>query len=306
MPITNLLPDGGERVFSPAKLNLFLHITGKRQDGYHNLQTVFVALDFGDELVFFENGNADTLITLTGACELTDNVNDNLIVKAGNLLAQVARSQGLGKQLFNIKINLTKKIPTGAGLGGGSSNAGTTLVTLNRLWQLNFDKKMLIDIAVKLGADIPFFVITDECSSAIGEGVGEILTPIHLPSCRYLLLFPQVHSSTASFFANSNLIKDTPNFSYQVLMDYHHYLYQLNNGFFNAFEPIAKKTSNIDCALTYLYELSAHTKTTPRLTGTGSTVFLPLPNSANDIDDKTIYEWLKNAPCAGVICRSLT
>lgn len=284
--------------FSPAKLNLFLHITGKRPDGYHNLQTVFYALDFGDELAFFRHLDNAPRLTLLGADGLTDNVNDNLIIKAGQALANFATQNGKADALFNIKINLTKKIPTGAGLGGGSSNAATTLLTLNRLWQLDFDKATLIDIAKTLGADVPFFIMADRYNACIGEGIGEILTPINLPTMQFLLLFPKVHSNTANVFSHPNLYKNCPTQTHNDLFDKQaDYLYQLNTPFCNVFEKIACENDKILTALDYLKQLP--TNATPRLTGTGSTVFLPID------DVKMAQNWLANAPCAGVICGAL-
>lgn len=284
--------------FSPAKLNLFLHIVGKRDDGYHNLQTVFYALNFGDELTFFTNHhktNHTPALILTGANHLTDDINDNLIVKAANKLTKLAIEHGKTDHLFDIKIHLTKKIPTGAGLGGGSSNAATTLLTLNKLWQLHYNTSTLINIAKSLGADVPFFMVANQHNAYIGEGIGEILTPINLPTLSFLLLFPNAHNNTANIFKHADLIKDYQQFSHNDLIAKQaDYLCKLNHPFYNAFEKIACNNPNIAQALTYLNHLPTTAK--PRLTGTGSTVFLP-------VDDlQMAAQWLKDAPCQGTIC----
>lgn len=286
-------------VFSPAKLNLFLHITGKLPNGYHALQTVFVALDFGDWLTFFANGSPNSpLITLTGADGLTKNVDDNLIIKAGNLLADFAKTRGKGERIFPIQIALEKHIPTGAGLGGGSSNAGTTLLTLNRLWGLNLDTQTLIELATQLGADVPFFIVAPHSPYAIGEGIGERLTPITLPASRFLILCPAVHSATAQVFANPALNKSMPTLTHsEILAEQGDFLGKLNAPFCNVFEPIATQNAKIFDALAYLNGLATHTQTTPRLTGTGSAVFLPVQGVA----DEVLGEWVDNAPCRAVV-----
>ena len=149
-------------VLSPAKLNLFLHITGRRKNGYHELQTVFQLLDWGDGLTFTPNNSA--LITLEN--NPTDiPLEDNLIIRAARLLQR----GDLGAH-----ITLDKRIPTGAGLGGGSSNAASTLLALNHLWDLQLMREQLQAIGAGLGADVPVFV---GARSAWAEGVGEILTP---------------------------------------------------------------------------------------------------------------------------------
>ncbi|MEC8111477.1 MAG: 4-(cytidine 5'-diphospho)-2-C-methyl-D-erythritol kinase, partial [Pseudomonadota bacterium] len=151
---------------SPAKLNLFLHVTGRRADGYHNLQTVFQLLNWGDEMRF-ERREAPG-VTLSGD---TDDIApaDNLILRAANALG----APDLGAHIY-----IRKQIPRGGGLGGGSSNAATTLLALNRLWQLNLDRDALMTIALTLGADVPVFTMGH---SAWAEGIGEELTPIALP-----------------------------------------------------------------------------------------------------------------------------
>lgn len=284
-------------VSSPAKLNLFLHITGKRADGYHNLQTVFCRLNLSDTLTFSPNLDPSApIVSLTGGEWLTDNVADNLIHKAVHTLARHA--QQINHPIFPVNIHLDKRLPTGAGLGGGSSNAGTTLLALNRLWQLRLSTAELIGIAQTLGADVPFFVL--DTPYAIAEGIGERLTPIDLPAQQFLLLCPEVHSPTAKLFSRPELKKDSPVLSHATLIDNQsHYLTTLQPPFYNAFEAIALQTPAIKTAYDYLASLPTHA--TPRLTGTGSAVFLPI---APDIDKETLVHWQNNAPSTGFLVGS--
>lgn len=297
-PTSDTLPDKLE-VFCPAKLNLFLHITGKKENGYHSLQSVLTCLDIGDTLTITPKANASRLITLTGAKGLTDKLDDNLISQAAHTLYQYATTMG-SPTLTPFNIHLTKRLPTGAGLGGGSSNAAMTLLALNKLWQLNLNNKTLQWLGQKLGADIPFFVANTP--SAIAEGIGEILTPITLPSARYLLLSPAVHNDTGAFFCHPSLKKDTLVIPHTTLQQMSQTGFMvLTPPLYNAFEHIARQTPAIDTALTYLESLSWQTHTTARLTGTGSSVFLPIPDH---ISKKTLESWVQNAPCQASVAHS--
>lgn len=284
-------------LFSPAKLNLFLHITGKRADGYHDLQSVFRAIDFGDEL-HFECDNQAGLVCLTGATHLTADIKDNLIIKAANALAEYA-----GIQTPATNITLTKRLPTGAGIGGGSSNAATTLIALNQLWQTHLDTDTLINIGAGIGADVPFFIFAHHhCPDAIVTGIGEKLDAIKLPSHRYLLLLPDEHAATANFFAQPNLQKNCACID-ELHQKTDQFCHRLSQDFVNVFEPIAVTISpKIAQALSYLQQLEPISNTTARLSGTGSTVFLPI---GHEIDDDTLAQWQKNAPCRSVIAHSL-
>jgi len=181
-------------VLSPAKLNLFLHITGRRPDGYHELQTLFQLLDWGDQLLFTPNHSGS--ITLeSSAPEIPQE--DNLVVRA----AQVLQQGSLGAHIV-----LQKRIPTGAGLGGGSSNAATTLLALNHLWDLRLTRATLQSLGTRLGADVPVFV---GARTAWAEGIGDILTPIALPERWYLIIVPNCHVSTAEIFAHRQLTRNS-------------------------------------------------------------------------------------------------
>ena len=180
---------------APAKLNLFLHIIGRREDGYHQLQTLFQFVDFGDELTF------EMSDTLDLSCNNPDlATEDNLIIKAARLLQTTAGVE------MGASIHLQKRLPMGGGVGGGSSDAATTLLGLNALWQLNLSMDELADMGLQLGADVPVFV---RGFAAFGEGVGEVLTPINPPEDWYLVLVPEVHVETIRMFKHKDLTRDT-------------------------------------------------------------------------------------------------
>ena len=181
-------------LLSPAKLNLFLHITGRRPDGYHDLQTLFQLLDWGDRMQFTPNHAGR--ISLDGP-DLGIPPQDNLIYRAARLLQR----DDLG-----VHISLQKRIPAGGGLGGGSSNAATTLLALNRLWELGFSRHRLQQMGAGLGADVPVFV---GGQTAWAEGVGEILTPMELPRDWFLILVPDCHVSTGEIFSHRELTRNT-------------------------------------------------------------------------------------------------
>ena len=182
---------------APAKINLFLHITGRRADGYHTLQSVFQLLDFYDTI--------HLKTTQTGKIK---RVNDIANVPANKDLcvrAAIALQQATGcKQ--GVDIAVEKRIPMGGGLGGGSSDAATVLIALNHLWQTNLNREQLMQIGLTLGADVPVFIFGQ---NAWAEGVGEELSAIDLAPHYYVVLTPQVHVSTAQVFANSALTRDT-------------------------------------------------------------------------------------------------
>ncbi len=184
-------------LLSPAKLNLFLHITGRRADGYHNLQTLFQLLDYGDTLDFTlnESGAINLSPELPGVPS-----EQNLIVRAARLLEPYkTTAQG-------IDIQLTKRLPMGGGIGGGSSNAATALVALNALWQCGRSRAQLQAMGLTLGADVPVFV---NAQTAWAEGVGEQLLAVEMPPKWFLVIQPECHVSTAAIFSNKCLTRDT-------------------------------------------------------------------------------------------------
>ncbi len=182
---------------APAKLNLFLHITGRRPDGYHNLQTVFQLLDWGDTL-HFKRRNDGRIARTTEVDGVP--AEQDLTVRAATLLKQYTGTQE------GVEIDIEKRLPMGAGLGGGSSDAATTLLALNRLWKLNLTRVELQALALKLGADVPFFVFG---KNAFAEGVGEALEVVQLPPRHFLVVTPRVHVPTAAIFSEKSLTRDT-------------------------------------------------------------------------------------------------
>ncbi len=182
---------------APAKLNLSLLVTGRRADGYHLLQTVFRFIDFADQihLTVRHDGRIERTTALPGVA-----ANDDLTVRAARLLQQAA-----GVTL-GVDIAVDKQLPLGGGLGGGSSDAATVLIALNRLWQLDWPPQQLQALALSLGADVPVFIFGE---SALATGVGEELTPLALPPAWYVVLMPPVGVATAGIFQDQDLIRDS-------------------------------------------------------------------------------------------------
>jgi 4-diphosphocytidyl-2-C-methyl-D-erythritol kinase len=233
---------------SPAKLNLMLHITGQRDDGYHELQTLFQFVDYGDTLSFDHAKNNE--ITLTPSIEGVDD-NDNLIIKAAKRLQAFAHcNQGA-------QITLNKVLPMGGGLGGGSSNAATTLIALNILWDLNLPLTTLAEIGLALGADVPVFVMG---TSAFAEGIGEQLTPVDLPEPWYLIIKPDAHSDTKEIFSHKLLTRDSPKSKMRSV---------LTRQRRNDCEAVVRMIyPEIDKSLNLLNKFSS-----ARMTGTGACIF---------------------------------
>jgi 4-diphosphocytidyl-2-C-methyl-D-erythritol kinase len=245
---------------APAKLNLFLHVTGRRRDGYHELQTAYVLTELADWLDF--ERRTDSAIVRDG--DLIGRVEDDLAVRAAHALRQ-ASGTSLGAT-----ISVTKRIPAGSGLGGGSSDAATTLIALNRLWDLNFPRTQLSAIGLQLGADIPFFL---HGHHAFAEGIGERLTTIELPATWFAIVWPQVPVSTREIFSDARLTRNSKvtkiaNFS-AVAADAAGNL-DLPPSLVNDLEPVARRRYPIiDEAIKRLERFGA-----PRMTGSGSAVFL--------------------------------
>ncbi len=236
---------------APAKLNLMLRITGRRDDGYHQLQTVFQFLDWGDQLQFESTTDGSiTLATPTPGVE----PNEDLCLRAASLLRQ------RGGRRAGAVIHLRKQIPMGGGLGGGSSDAATTLVVLNRLWGLYLSTSELESLGLSLGADVPVFV---RGCAAWAEGIGEQLTCIEPEEPWYLLLIPTVRVVTAAIFADPELTRDS---SPAKMADF------LRGGYGNDCEAVVRRRyPEIARALDWL---SPHApQASARLTGTGACVF---------------------------------
>ena len=188
---------------APAKLNLFLHVNGRRADGYHLLQTVFQLVDHGDTLHFtLRDDTALRRVTeLAGVPEESD-----LVIRAARLLqAEVQRRTGALPRGVDIAID--KVLPMGGGLGGGSSDAATTLMALNALWHAGLSQQELMALGLPLGADIPFFIFGQ---TAFAEGVGEQLQAVEAPQCWYIVIEPGVQVPTPAIFSSERLTRDTP------------------------------------------------------------------------------------------------
>ena len=187
---------------APAKLNLFLHVTGRRADGYHLLQTVFQLLDYGDVLHFTmrDDGIVRRVSTLEGVSE-----EDDLTVRAARLL-QAAIKEHTGRPAPGADIDVDKHLPLGGGLGGGSSDAATTLMALNHLWNGGLSREALMALGLQLGADVPFFIFG---CNAFAEGIGEVLAAVDTPASWYVVLEPGVIVPTAEIFGATGLTRNT-------------------------------------------------------------------------------------------------
>lgn len=233
---------------SPAKLNLFLHINGRREDGYHELQSIFQLLDFGDKLAFnvTENANISLQTPIEGVP-----AEQNLIVRAAKLLQQHCQTK------HGCEIWLDKVLPMGGGIGGGSSNAATTLVVLNELWNCHLDINTLAELGLSLGADVPIFV---RGFSAFAQGVGEIIEPVELPHKHYLVIYPNCHVSTAEIFQSPSLPRNTAKIK---LQDYQFHL--TNN---DCQKLVTNRHPKVAKLLHWLLEYAPS-----RMTGTGACLF---------------------------------
>ncbi|HFK4477934.1 TPA: 4-(cytidine 5'-diphospho)-2-C-methyl-D-erythritol kinase [Citrobacter sedlakii] len=267
---------------SPAKLNLFLYITGQRADGYHTLQTLFQFLDYGDtiDITPRSDGEIRLLTPVDGVAH-----EDNLIVRAARLLMKTAAQHGRLPAGSGADIRIDKRLPMGGGLGGGSSNAATILVALNHLWQCGLSVDELAELGIQLGADVPVFV---RGHAAFAEGVGEILTPVNPSEKWYLVAHPGVSIPTPAIFNDPDLPRNTPKRSIETL---------LNCEFSNDCEVIARKRfREVDAALSWLLEYAPS-----RLTGTGACVFAEFDTEsrARQVLEQA-PEWLEGFVAKGV------
>jgi len=233
---------------APGKLNLMLHITGQREDGYHNLQTLFQFLDYGDQL-HFEALPDSSIEVIT---ELPDvAATDNLIYRAAELLQHHSGSS------FGARIKLEKNIPMGAGLGGGSSDAATTLIALNQLWSLNYDLHTLAKLGLQLGADVPVFI---HGRAAWAEGVGEQLTAVEPKQNWFVVLTPACHVSTAEIFSHKELTRNTSAITIAAALE--------GGGRNDCQAVVLEHYPQVKKALRWLNQFAA-----AKMTGTGSSVF---------------------------------
>jgi 4-diphosphocytidyl-2-C-methyl-D-erythritol kinase len=257
--------DGLRDCLAPAKLNLFLHITGRRPDGYHALQTVFQLLDWGDRLDFTLRHDG----RVTRAVEWPEvPPEQDLTVRAARLLQEhTGCRQG-------VEIRLEKCLPIGAGIGGGSSDAATTLLALNRLWGLALPRRTLQELGLKLGADVPFFIFG---RNAFAEGVGETLTEVALPSRCFLVITAPVHVSTVDIFRDQELTRDSKPIKIMDFLDARN----ANSGWPDSFGKndmqavVVKKYAKIAQVVEWFsqWPVGLEPPSTARMTGSGASVF---------------------------------
>jgi 4-diphosphocytidyl-2-C-methyl-D-erythritol kinase len=253
---------------APAKLNLFLHITGQRQDGYHLLQTVFQFIQLIDVIDFtiLESG-----LVRRSSISLKIDEHDDLVIKAAQKIKKRSGSK------LGVDISVKKNIPIGGGLGGGSSDAATTLVALNELWQTGLSIDELSEIGLSLGADIPFFI---NGNAAWAEGVGDKLTPINLDECFYLVIYPNCSISTKAVFEASDLTRNTPRITIRDFRD--------GNGKNDCELYVRNHYHDVTEALDWLGEYASS-----KLTGTGACLFAQFSdeNEANEVKYKLPTKW---------------
>ena len=253
---------------APAKLNLFLHITGQRQDGYHLLQTVFQFIQLIDVIDFtiLESG-----LVRRSSTSLKIDECDDLVIKAAQKIKKRSGSK------LGVDISVKKNIPIGGGLGGGSSDAATTLVALNELWQTGLSIDELSEIGLSLGADIPFFI---NGNAAWAEGVGDKLTPIDLDECFYLVIYPNCGISTEAVFEASDLTRNTPRIT---IRDFHE-----GNVKNDCESHVRNHYSNVAEALDWLDGYAPS-----KLTGTGACLFARFSDEkkANEVKSKLPKKW---------------
>jgi len=192
---------------APAKVNLFLHVTGQRSDGYHAIESLIALVDLADFVTLTSRDDGEVVAAHDIAGIGRD---DDLSLRAARALRAAAGVRN------GVTIALTKRIPLGAGLGGGSSDAASVLLALNRLWQVDFTRAQLADIAIALGADVPFFVRGE---NAIARGIGEALTPVTLPTSWLVLLHPRAHVQTKDIFAARELTRNAPSAKIDVFSE---------------------------------------------------------------------------------------
>lgn len=266
---------------SPAKLNLFLYITGRRPDNYHNLQTLFQFIDVCDKLTF--NVRNDGKIRLLTQFEQVPE-DKNLITIAAQRLKSYANNSELG-----VDIAIEKMIPMGGGLGGASSNAATVLVALNQLWNLNIEQQTLITIGRSIGADVPIFIYGH---SAFAEGIGDQFQQVDIPQYWYLVSCPNIKISTVKVFNDPKLQRDTPKRTIEQLMSIPF------DKFTNDCEPIVRERyPQVDQLISYLSQFAP-----TRLTGTGACVFTRCDSKEQAL---SIQNELKSLSVKNFITKSL-
>ena len=269
---------------APAKINRFLHIVGQKKDGYHLLQTVFQLIDLHDDI--YLTASADGLVHRpTGAPNVPPE--EDLVVRAAKLLQEYTRTnQGC-------VIRVEKRIPMGAGLGGGSSNAAATLWGLNELWDLKLNRQELMNLGIKLGADVPFFLFGQ---NAFAEGIGELLQAVSLPESCFLLVYPKVHIPTVDVFRDPNLTRNHPAVTISDFIESPN-IEQFGKN--DCEEVVIQKYQEVAAVINWLRQQAP--QSSPRMSGSGSSVFVALETDlANDLLSQLPHQWI------GFVVRGLT
>jgi 4-diphosphocytidyl-2-C-methyl-D-erythritol kinase len=262
---------------APAKLNLFLHVTGRRADGYHLLESLFVAIDLGDTITLTrrDDGTIRRTTELAGVPPESD-----LAVRAAVALKKTTACS------FGVDIALTKRVPMGGGMGGGSSDAASVLLALNRLWDTKVSRDDLMRIGLALGADVPFFL---QGAPALARGIGEALTPVSSPRLWIAVIVPPTSVETAAIFAAPELTRNSPSAKIDVFSE--------GYGRNDLQEVASARIPEIAVALQYLRKRS----TTARMTGSGSAVFAPF---ASETDARAAVDGRPTA-MRGFVARTL-
>lgn len=253
---------------APAKVNLFLHVTGRRNDGYHELQSLIVPIGLADVLDF--ESRDDGAIRRSG--DVVGPIEQDLCLRAATLLQQESGTR------LGVDIAVEKHVPAGAGLGGGSSDAATTLLALNQIWQLQWSRERLSSLALRLGADLPFFLGN---GPALAEGIGERLTPLQWGPCWFALIYPQVSVSTAEIFSSPELTRCTKHLTISDFSALREGSNRKESGVpelfgANDLEPVVRRRYvAVDAAIAHLSRFGP-----ARMTGSGSAVFSVLPTES--------------------------
>lgn len=269
---------------APAKINRFLHIVGQRKDGYHLLQTVFQLIDLHDDV--YLTASTDGIVHRhSGAANVAPE--EDLVVKAAKLLQEYTQTN------HGCSIRVEKRIPMGAGLGGGSSDAAATLWGLNELWNLQLSRQELMALGLKLGADVPFFLFGQ---NAFAQGIGELLQAVSLPESCFLLVYPKVHIPTVDIFKDPNLTRNHPTVTISDFIDSPN-LEQFGSN--DCEEVVIQKYQEVAAVLNWLRQQAP--QSSPRMSGSGSSVFVALEtDQANHLLSQLPHQWI------GFVVRGLT
>ena len=269
---------------APAKLNAFLHVTGRRADGYHTLETLFVPIARCDVIALADRDDG-AVARIEGPADVPPE--EDLAVRAARLLQRSCKIDR------GVTIRVRKRIPVGGGLGGASSDAATVLLGLNRLWQLGLSRQVLMALALELGADVPFFIFGEP---ALGRGIGEVLSAVSLPPTWFVILAPPVAVETAAIFAAPELTRDSPSARIQVFSEEY-------GG--NDLQAVAMaRFPEIAACLEALAGAAKTTPTMARMSGSGACVFAAF--GAEAVAEQVLSRAVDAGCCSGFVARALS